>query len=155
MQDKPLSVFTEKYKGVQKRIVNRVVLISNGIIDQAIAQWDTGASNTCISEEIVKKYNLIPISQIKTRTPSGSSVMNVYLIDLVLNNEIVFPKLKVTGTKIGAQGIDVLIGMDVISNGDFAISNYNGKTRFSFRVPSQNDIDFKEEFDEAAISREQ
>lgn len=51
----------------------------------------------------------------------------------------------VMGSKISEQGIDVLIGMDVISKNDFAISNYNGKTQFSFRIPSQNDVDYKAE----------
>ena len=50
------------------------------------------------------------------------------------------------GSKIGAQGIDILIGMDIISKGDFAISNYNGKTQFSFRLPSQQDVDYKSEY---------
>ena len=49
------------------------------------------------------------------------------------------------GSKIGAQGIDVLIGMDIISKGDFAISNYDEKTQFSFRLPSQKDVDYKQE----------
>ena len=49
------------------------------------------------------------------------------------------------GSKIGAQGIDVLIGMDIISKGDFAVSNYNGKTQFSFRLPSQEDVDYKKD----------
>ena len=40
---------------------------------------------------------------------------------------------------------DVLIGMDIISRGDFAITHPGGRTKFSFRVPSQADIDFVEE----------
>ena len=47
------------------------------------------------------------------------------------------------------QGADVLIGMDVINCGDFAISNLDGKTSFSFRMPSLERIDFAE-----AIERE-
>jgi hypothetical protein len=39
----------------------------------------------------------------------------------------------------------MLIGMDVINYGDFAISNYNGKTTFSFRMPSLMKIDFCKE----------
>lgn len=38
--------------------------------------------------------------------------------------------------------IDLLIGMDIISLGDFAITNVNGKTTFSFRLPSTSIIDF-------------
>mgnify|MGYP003298516742 CR=1 FL=1 len=40
---------------------------------------------------------------------------------------------------------DVLIGMDVIRYGDFTISNYNGKTKMSFRIPSIQETDYVEE----------
>ena len=37
---------------------------------------------------------------------------------------------------------DVVIGMDVICNGDFAVTNKDGNTTFSFRIPSEETIDF-------------
>ena len=40
---------------------------------------------------------------------------------------------------------DVLIGMDVISMGDFAVTARNGCTKFSFQIPSTHDIDFSAE----------
>ena len=40
---------------------------------------------------------------------------------------------------------DVLIGMDIITQGDFAVTNRCGRTKFSFRFPSQADIDFVSE----------
>jgi hypothetical protein len=40
------------------------------------------------------------------------------------------------------RNTDVLIGMDIISLGDFAITNLNGIPWFSFRVPSAAHIDF-------------
>jgi hypothetical protein len=40
------------------------------------------------------------------------------------------------------NGCDMLIGMDVINLGDFAVTNYNGRTMFSFRMPSADRIDF-------------
>jgi hypothetical protein len=38
---------------------------------------------------------------------------------------------------------DVLIGMDIIGEGDFAVTHQDGKTTFSFRVPSLKTIDFR------------
>lgn len=35
--------------------------------------------------------------------------------------------------------------MDIITRGDFAITNVNGKTTFSFRFPSIGTIDFVDE----------
>lgn len=131
-----MSVFTEKYTKIENRLLNKVVLCANWIVDQALAQWDTGATNTCISEEIATRYKLKPISFAQSKTPSGTLIAPIYLIDITLNNEVVFKNWSVMGSKIGAQGIDVLIGMDIISKGDFAISNYDEKTQFSFRLPS-------------------
>lgn len=125
-----MSVFTEKYTKIENRLLNKVVLCANGIVDQALAQWDTGATNTCISEEIATRYKLKPISFAQSKTPSGTLIAPIYLIDITLNNEVVFKNWSVMGSKIGAQGIDVLIGMDIISKGDFAISNYDEKHNF-------------------------
>ena len=41
-----------------------------------------------------------------------------------------------------ATSFDVIIGMNVLTIGDFAISNYNRKTLLTFRVPSEERIDF-------------
>ena len=84
-----------------------------------------------------------PISYAQSKTPSGVLTAPIYLMDIILNNEVIFTDWNVMGSKIGAQGIDILIGMDIISKGDFAISNYDGKTQFSFRLPSQQDVDYK------------
>lgn len=46
------------------------------------------------------------------------------------------------------EGTDVLIGMDIITAGDLAITNHNGRTTFSFRVPSCEEIDFVGEINE-------
>jgi len=39
-------------------------------------------------------------------------------------------------------GTDVLIGMNIINQGDFAVTNKDGKTVFSFRLPSVECLDF-------------
>ena len=40
---------------------------------------------------------------------------------------------------------DVLVGMDIINKGDFAVSNRNGATSFSFGIPSVENFDFAAE----------
>lgn len=145
MDKRLMSVFTEKYTKIENRLLNKVVLCANEINDQALAQWDTGVTNTCISEEVAKRYNLKPFSFARSKTPSGTLTAPMYLIDIVLNNEVIFQNWTVMSSKIGAQGIDILIGMDIISKGDFAISNFNGRTQFSFRLPSQENVDYKKD----------
>jgi uncharacterized protein YchJ len=45
-------------------------------------------------------------------------------------------------------GGDALIGMDIIASGDFAITNFNGKTTISYRTPSIQEIDFVKQINE-------
>ena len=138
-----ISVFTEKYKSIQRKLINSAVVESKKEHVPVKAQWDTGATGTCISKELANKLKLIPTGLVNVHTPSGIGTMNKYMINLVLNNEVRFVNLSVMDSEIGKQGIDVLIGMDIISNGDFAVSNYDGKTYFSFRLPSQEHVEYK------------
>ena len=109
---------------------------------QTKAIWDTGASATVVTDKIVKAAGLKPIGMTMTRGVHGEKMANVYMVALRLPNNVVFNALRVTEGELGPDA-DVLIGMDVISMGDFAVTNHNGVTSFSFRLPSMQRIDFK------------
>ena len=102
--------------------------------------WDTGATNSVITQKVVDACNLKPISMAKVQHADGESVAEVYLVNIGLPNRVAFPSLRVTKGKISS--IDVLIGMDIIGSGDLAVTNFDGKTVFSFRMPSGECIDF-------------
>ncbi|MGB0717681.1 MAG: SEC-C metal-binding domain-containing protein, partial [Phycisphaerae bacterium] len=68
---------------------------------------------------------------------------NTYLLDVFLPNGISVPGLTVNEVDLGEVGL--LIGMDIITLGDFSITQANGTTKFSFRIPSVKDVDFVEE----------
>ena len=71
---------------------------------------------------------------------------NTYLINLFLPNNAALKALRVSEGSIA--GADMLIGMDVIGMGDFAITNCNGFTWWTFRIPSIEGIDFVEEIND-------
>ena len=75
-------------------------------------------------------------------TPSGGRIADTYLVNVVLPNDVPVPGLMVCDSEIGSQGIGMLIGMDIITKGDFAVSNHNGKTVFTFRTPSEETTDY-------------
>lgn len=141
MPNKKISAFTYKAQNRMNVLLSDVKvsatqeLKTNANIVDFKAIWDTGATNTAISERVVKQCNLMPISKATVNTASGQKIVNVYLIDLYLPNNVVIRKVRATEFT-AVEGSDLLIGMDVISMGDLAISNYMGKTCFSFRVPS-------------------
>ena len=137
-----MSVFTERYGKIQNKLINSAVIESELNFLPVKAQWDTGATGTCISKNVVKSLNLSPIGKVQVHTPSGIGVMNKYLINLILNNEVRIMNVSVMDSEIGAQGIDILIGMNIISLGDFAISNYENRTQFPFRLPSQEHVEY-------------
>ena len=108
------------------------------------ALWDTGSNISVISFELAEKLNLEPIGEIHVDTAGGHIVMNKYRISINLPNHLNIEDIIVSSGKLG-PGIDLLIGMDIITLGDFSISNYNNKTMFSFVFPSIKNIDFVKE----------
>ena len=141
MVKQQISAFTYKAVGRANVLLSDVIvsahkeLVPNAVQRSFKAIWDTGATNTAISERVVKQCNLVPIAKATSNTANGQRIVNVYLIDLYLPNNVIIGGVKATEFT-AVEGSDLLIGMDVIGMGDLAISNFEGKTCFSFRVPS-------------------
>src|SRR5690606_20350183 len=112
-------------------------------IQRVVGLWDTGATGTVISEGCAEKLVLNPVGNQRVYHADGNSIINSYVINHLLPNQVAFQFVKVTEGKL--NGTDLLIGVDIISMGDFSIANFAGKTTFSFRVPSTTKIDFVEE----------
>jgi len=106
------------------------------------ALWDTGATNSVITEQVVQECNLIPTGKTFVHGVNGRHLADTYVISIQLQGVVLFPYLRVT--KGDFLGADVLIGMDIINQGDFAVTNRNGQTRFAYRVPSEGGIDFSD-----------
>jgi hypothetical protein len=106
-----------------------------------IAIWDTGATNTVITANVVAACGLKPVGMTKVRTAGGERDCEVYLVNVALPNGVGFAGVRVTKGELGT-GADVLIGMDIIGGGDFAVTGAGGKTVFSYRYPSVEHIDF-------------
>lgn len=137
------SAFTTSAKTIKNQLINKASVIYNDKkfdVDKAL--WDTGATSTCISTNVVEQLGLISIGKKLIQTPSGTSLRDEYIIDIELPNKVIIRDLSVIDSEIGKQKIDLLIGMDIISQGDFSVTNYDGATIFSYRSPSQSNIDF-------------
>lgn len=121
--------------------ISEVLKIEDYDFKEYKAIWDTGATGSVITEKVVKELDLKPTGMVKVSTASGETIANTYIVNIWLPNKVVFYDLKVTEGNIQGE-TEVLIGMDIISNGDFAVTNHDGKTVFSFRFPSAECIDF-------------
>ncbi len=102
--------------------------------------WDTGASCTTISKKVAQSLNLIPFRFEEVYHAQGKGVAPLYKVNILLPNSIEFLAMPVLEGDL--FDFDALIGMDIISQGDFALTNRDGKTVFSFQIPSTHLYDF-------------
>ena len=126
------------------RWIEKVNLISptDGSIlrKDVVAIWDTGASASAISEDLAQSLNLPVVGRVEISTANDVRQANSYFLSVQLANNAIIPYLRVSDCKL--KGIDMLLGMDVINRGDFHISNCNGKTVFTFKMPSTDEKDY-------------
>lgn len=109
------------------------------------ALWDTGATHSVITPSVVKALGLKPIGKIKVRSGGGEAEEDTYIVNVVLPNGVAIPGLVMSGMEKVVDNFGIIIGMDVISHGDLSITNQNGNTCFSFRLPSLHTVDFVKE----------
>jgi hypothetical protein len=113
--------------------------------------WDTGASCTIINSRIISELGLQPSGRTKVSAVGDGGKVNEYLTDtyyinVALPNKVIM--VGVVAAKGELSGGDALLGMDIISSGDFAVTNVGRKTKLSFRTPSVEEIDFVKEIQE-------
>ena len=97
-----------------------------------------------ISQRVVDACALIPRGAQRVIHLGGiEDNVPLFLVDIRLPNNLSVTELLVGLHHLPSFTPDVLIGMDVITQGDLAITNYNGHTRFTFRAPPQPTLDFQ------------
>jgi predicted aspartyl protease len=147
MDKKEIKTFTVEYDGVKNALKNQCgiseALDLTGFVEFN-ALWDTGATGSAISKRVIQKLRLEPTGKARLFHAGGDGgYVDTYSINILLPNNTFFLVEKATESEL--TGMDVLIGMDIISSGDFAVTASQGKTKFSFQYPSTHNIDFVKE----------
>jgi predicted aspartyl protease len=137
--------FSFQYPGRAERLPSEAVVEGpGGKSMKARAVWDTGAMRTVITPQAAAALDLAPIETVTVTGVNNISSAPVTIISVILPNSVRVYDLKAVICDM-RQGIDLLIGMDIITMGDFVICNGGGKTLFSFAIPSfPNTIDLLE-----------
>ena len=141
-----IHALSSHFRGLANVIISDIEVRNpvTGMILQTKAIWDTGATNTVVTEEAAKKLGLLSFGKTNVSGVHGLKLVNRYFVNITLNNKSISLDIPVTECSALSpdESIGVLIGMDIINKGDFAITNHNGRTLMSFRVPSLQEIDF-------------
>lgn len=132
-------IITELHVGPGFDPANPPATLPNFVKTQAL--WDTGATRSVISQAVAKQLGLVPTGATNVNHAGGVSVSPTYIVNLGLPHQVGVAGVVVTEFPESVQ-MGAIVGMDVICLGDFALTNVNGKTRMSFRMPSCEVVDY-------------
>jgi hypothetical protein len=147
------NAFTIKYNGRSDRILTDLYITV--AYDPAkpptpapssiktIALWDTGATRSVITKDTANSLGLIPVGNAMVSHAGGTSQANTYMVNFILPNNVGVAGVLVSEClNIIANNAGAIIGMDIITKGDFSITNVGGLTWMSYRFPSIGQIDY-------------
>jgi len=124
----PVDLFSDVYDEITSYLTN--------------ALWDTGAMLSVISPEVAKKLKLDIVDTIQITGINGESLAEVAVISIRFPNGAIIQDVRVAICNMSPEN-EMIIGMDVITQMDIAITNGGGQTQFSFAIPPfKNRIDF-------------
>ena len=87
---------------------------------------DTGATTTCIDDDVAKQLGLPTVDVAQMSSASGQSEQPVYPVQLdITHSELVIESSKSIGADLEDQGLVALIGRDTLSQ---CTLHYNGVT---------------------------
>ena len=99
------------------------------------AMWDTGSNATILSTKLVSELHPDRFGQGGMTGIGGQSEGDTYLMHISLPTGDVITYLEVYEANLGDY--DAIIGMDIITRGDFHLDSSKGETLFSFELPNE------------------
>lgn len=83
------SYFHSIFDRVSNKLFNELDIDNGESSIKVRALWDTGATNSCISHNVVEKLSLSPEGMVNNYSVSGVSISNTYTVNIKLPNNIV------------------------------------------------------------------
>ncbi len=142
--------FTYEYNAIINQPITQVIISHDQWNDEWkkwykwTALWDTWAMSSCIADNIAMRLWLPIITTGKTKGIDNLiHDCNVYLANVKLpNNQTISVQLLWIAER---DDFSMLIWMDVITQGEFALSTYQGTTNMTFCIPWRRHTDFVKE----------
>ena len=139
MPDKKSESLYYRFPSIQKRIITPVDIfnttINNHKSSTANALWDTGATISAITPKLVNELNFIPAGTVAICGITGSMDVEFILASIQLPGGLLRQNIKMAVCDF-SQDINIILGMDIITLGDFELLHGNNQTIFSFTAPS-------------------
>ena len=148
------SSFTKRYNCPHNVLKVIVTIVANEKSKQVIAMIDTGCTNTSIPYNVVKFLDLVSSGYQKMNAVNKSYVCNFYICNMIIEDQIQLNDVMVVGlpqlesedeTETPTANEQMILGMDILSKCDFAITNKNDGTEFTIAYPSKRSLDLTNE----------
>ena len=144
LENNEAAAFHLMYSDTNKHIIIPNVCISNpqnGKSINVMGFVDTGANRSCISSVIVDALGLSPSGKSDILTASGRIETDEFRVNLKFcDTPLSVDDVVVSNVDMNVTD-EVIIGMDIITLGDFAISTIDGKVIASMVIPSALKMD--------------
>ncbi|MDR1178444.1 MAG: aspartyl protease family protein [Spirochaetaceae bacterium] len=132
---------TYTYAKLQRRIITPVYLygVSASVPKDTVtnALWDTGATFSVIMPKVQQELGLIPTGSRLVRGVTGTQKVPVVILTIELPNDLLKQNIEVAVCNFSSD-IGMIIGMDIITLGNFVLLHTGDHTEFSFTIPPQN-----------------
>jgi len=100
---------------------------------RGIGLIDTGAGGTCISRRTAQALSLKPVAVCPVSSPTGVAQKPVYIVDFEFpGSQIRITNVQVIEADVDGQGIDMLIGRDVLAHCGFIYDGPVGRWILEF-----------------------
>ena len=144
--------FTVRYTSISNRITTPVHVwaafdpiqtpTTPELYAETVALWDTGATASMITRDTAEKLDLVATGSTLIHHAAGVGQANTYIVNIGLPNRVMVVGVSAVECAEANGQFGLIVGMDIISRGDLAITNLNNATWVSFRIPSMQQMDY-------------
>jgi hypothetical protein len=132
------SPISRELPGDSKEIVSSVEVVSLNDPPQRgkyRGVWDTGATQTMITPKVFNELGLVQSGRTFARGVHGEGKwVPTTVITIILEDKIRIEDVRVAVSEL--PDLDMLIGIDVIRQGEFSIKKSGNKILFTFAYPT-------------------
>lgn len=125
------------FKKRMLKIETPAYVCANGKCVDVIAVWDTGSTMSVITKDVADRLGVKPKCGVCANTLGGLVEHGICKVKVYLDKEISFNGyILCSEGRLSSDGrVGLIVGMDVISLGDFSVKSSGGKTVMTFEVP--------------------
>ena len=137
-------LFRAEFKERPRRIITRIIVgkPDTDTISVCNALWDTGCTDTCISQTIADELDLEEYGKKTMSDMTSDRLCTFYIADIrAKDKQCYFSEERCGGIDFDGADYEAIIGMDVISAGNFRLKYDGKKWIFTFSVcpPEENE----------------